>query len=401
MRGAETAAAAPCLVRWLAVAACVVLPVLSSLCEEVAAAAAVHAPYLCVLPLGDSLTQGLWQLGSYRSYLHDLLLAETGKANALIAGHGFFGSEDEHCYVMDRTVRNGVAAHLRREGDPTASGRPSTFTMPHQGHCGWSARHVAAGLASIFNSTGKGSSHGTKQERYRASFRSCLEKAAARGKSREAAPPVLVVVTLLVGHNDAFHSAGRCALLRHKPTVHQEKQKCVEAQMEVYRRNIDDILQLLEDEYVVRQKLPLLVLFGLNPPTYFGLSDKLLHQHIRAEAQEWERRKKKAVVRLVEFEGFHVGLTVDSTHPDRHGSELLARCWMKSLRACLRSEGCDAGGGGNDDDDGDGAVRFLESAFNAWALLGLLVAALCGMMVSYVVRWRRRPHPRDRWSERN
>ncbi|ORC86845.1 uncharacterized protein TM35_000251410, partial [Trypanosoma theileri] len=121
-------------VQWLAVTMSLVLPVLLPGSVE----ATKSPPFLCVLPVGDSITQGIRRVGSYRTHLNDLLLAEANKTNAFIAGHGFMGFESEHCHASRRTTRT-ISRYISRTGGSQALGRISAFKMPHQGHCGWTS----------------------------------------------------------------------------------------------------------------------------------------------------------------------------------------------------------------------------------------------------------------------
>ncbi|ORC86846.1 uncharacterized protein TM35_000251420, partial [Trypanosoma theileri] len=143
-------------------------------------------PFLCVLPVGDSITQGNQVLGSFRSYLNDLLLAEANKTNALIAGHGFMGFESDDYTTGSRAL-----------------GRSSTFKMYHQAKWGWTSTQVLHGLENIFHGTGTTPEDRTWQKHYQDTFQLCLESAAETGKHRGVKLPVLVVTTLFVGHNDA------------------------------------------------------------------------------------------------------------------------------------------------------------------------------------------------------
>ncbi|KAH9584117.1 GDSL lipase/esterase [Trypanosoma melophagium] len=374
----------------LTVTMCLLLPVLLSGSVE----AAKSPPFLCILPVGDSITQGIQKLGSFRSHLNDLLVTHANKTYALIAGHEFMGFESGHCWASKRTART-INKYRANERDSETLNRVSSFTMPHQGHCGWTSTQVLQGLENIFNGTAATPQDRAWQKHYRDTFQSCQEKAAEAGKRRGVKLSVLVVATLFVGHNDVFYSASRCTTTQYKKKGNGENQECIERVMELYRKNIHRILEVLNAEYVGRQKLPLLVLFGLNTPTNYLPYDELLHSHIQAEVKAWQRHpsdgkcvphQTRSVVRPVSFDGFGNEMTVDTTHPDIRGSSLLGNSWMTSLLACLRADLRDASDGSVDDVGIDPGSRTIAGLF----FVTLSVAVLVCMM-----RRRKSSRPRD------
>ena len=244
---------------------------------------------LCVLPLGDSLTQGVGSHGSYRQPLHDMM---TEYLSNFTDGHG-------RRYFFSYTGSNERTCTPKK---PNEQFPDDVFTEKHEGHCGFNARSLNIALRSAISEY------------------PCLPH----------------VTTLMVGHNDAFQTARTCKLKELDASPSSRDVNCAANMMrEVLREEITSMVDLL-----LRLRRTSHVLIGINPTTRFPVLDTIIRkalEHVVAVFRPKSDGSKPGPtpslrVHLVNFTGWSSADTFDSTHPNKAGSHRLAAAWFEAIK---------------------------------------------------------------------
>eukprot|EP00744_Colponema_vietnamica_P014867 GILI01020818.1.p1 GENE.GILI01020818.1~~GILI01020818.1.p1 ORF type:complete len:416 (+),score=43.78 GILI01020818.1:53-1300(+) len=305
---------------------------------------------LCMLQLGDSLTQGVGRYPSYREILRFPLKywwrnysAQSGKPSNSIT---YVGSELHRCTPKQPSIPFPV--------------NPEQPSQPHEGHCS------------------RGST--------------AISKALSDNVASYPCSPTLSMV--LMGHNDAFQVARLCKLkedLRGSvvavrngdrfvlslqdrqtgselikpenedtttPTIdgifraafvpkeQMARRACVANHLGTLAENVKAVLSaLLKDGTSSQLHEPKVVLWGLNPPVGFPVIDSELrsviysacsgyaHSVLPKNSSSKNSNTNLLVCRLVAFEGFLPGThTFDSTHPNDDGATLMAAAWLEGVQ---------------------------------------------------------------------
>lgn len=339
-------------------------------------AAAVNAPppppsVLCLLPIGDSLTQGVDKYGSYRQYLPELLV-EMEQKRLVAAAHEEGGAADTSPVVPQLVVRFAGSQKrtctLKHTTIPFAK---DTFLAPHEGHCGWNSRlvfeHVQHQLAAwLQGTTPAPNAHFPVTRRSRNAFEAApsmtpaprwaihpyaqqcggLRDAAAAGEANDDAvtgqPRAPDAVLFLVGHNDAFQAAKFCKVTEGlsvkdaSPRLTVCVAKFLQGFEQYVTQTIVALLSTFPDLHIV---------LGLNPTTRFPVIDAELHRilhsivmkeelvddHMGERGDTLRVRPHRQQVGLASFDGWSTEHTFDSTHPNPEGARLMAKGWVKGL----------------------------------------------------------------------
>lgn len=281
-------------------------------------------PTLCLLPIGDSLTQGVGSYGSYRPHLASLIESKhphlspnncgdvRAAAGGARGGVQYFGSQRRTC-----TPKRPLLPYV---GD--------VYTMPHEGHCSWNSRllleHLRRSLprppstAAVVPLPFTG--------RFSSGYEH-LRKMCEHG--------VVDASLLLIGHNDGFQAARHCRLREGAGYRDRDKAstQCVAKFLSEFESNLAAIVTLLLDTFSepssssARNRSR--VIIGLNPTTHFGVVDVVLHEAIHTVVAEYGRGRTTTV----SFDGWSAEHTFDSTHPNERGTLLMAQRWYDGIVA--------------------------------------------------------------------
>ena len=249
----------------------------------------------CILPLGDSLTQGVGDYGAYR-YVLKKKFTEDSKQDV-----GFIGSQLHTCTP-------------KFPGKPFAKGKFGP--LAHEGHCGFSSARLLKELPTSFAS----------QE-----FRDSLD--AADGCTA-------ISVLLLIGHNDAFQVAKLCKILE---GAKKGGESCAQNHLRELKANLRSIVELVttnlqKPSVGSASKLPPLHFYlGENPSTGFPVIQSeivtILKSTVESLTEAWVGHGAPSI-QLVRFPGWTIGKdTFDTTHPNQHGCELMANSWYAAMKA--------------------------------------------------------------------
>jgi lysophospholipase L1-like esterase len=235
---------------------------------------------ICVLPLGDSLTQGVGSHGSYREPLQELMKAHFA-AN--------LSSEGSRRYALEYVGSNERTCTPKHPNDPYAG---DEFVERHEGHCGFNANNVYA----VF-------------------MKEAVEYSCAPH-----------IVLLMAGHNDAFQAARVCKLRERDATPSGRHKACAN---EMMWKQFHKSMTLMIDAALLRFRKTTHVLVGMNPTTHFPVLDGILHGVLHDLEKVFSKEPR---VRFVEFYGWSEADTFDSTHPNKAGNMRMAQAWFQALR---------------------------------------------------------------------
>lgn len=294
-----------------------------------------------MLPVGDSLTRGVAQHGSYRPHLLAQLNRST-VANIRTAG----------------TLRGTCVVG---KPDVAFNGKGAADATPHEGHCNWDSGALLRHVKQLLQPRGDPDAHALQ-----AVARSLHEADCG------VAAGVLHYHTalLLVGHNDVFRVARACRVKERcdaslapkghntpdvdldSPASLSRPLRCAIAMLrDGLAKNIRELMQLLAAAAAPPLKrvqhgrptaqTPTLIV-GVNPPTGFPCLDVLLQREVEGALAEAQRAAdlvaaknsslRRSVGRAV-FVGFTPGPhTFDTTHPNDRGARLMADGWFHAIQ---------------------------------------------------------------------
>ena len=187
--------------------------------------------HLRVLPLGDSLTQGVGSYESYRRPLYQKLI------------HMYPGTTIEFI-----GTRNGTC--IPKHPEAFAPPLHRDFSPLHEGHCNWDSsrlrKHLPSALAQIPRDS-------------------------------------VDVILFLIGHNDIFNIARTCKL---REGIANDKPDCVRSYLASKTEpNLRHMMELLRD-HSPKARLYL----GLNPPAGFIYPTQELHRVLKGFSPAWVHR---------------------------------------------------------------------------------------------------------------
>ncbi|CUG69418.1 membrane-associated protein, putative [Bodo saltans] len=337
---------------------------------------------LCILPLGDSLTQGVGAHGSYRSHLFDLLQSRHANLNSHHHRNSIIGNNN------NRIERSKLGVTFIGSSNRTCTPKKplerfphDTFDQPHEGHCSWNSRQLSEYVLSFIEHQSKGRAlvDGDVSAETPAPPPSVFGVGGAdeaerlflaRGKQHAAATyakkcrfGAVDVSLLLIGHNDAFQAARKCKIKEAIPISGASDKKnaalanaaalkdtkaaaCVSQFLADFETNVVNLVDGLFEAYPLMR-----LVVGLNPTTNFPVVDVVLH-HILLSVVGEHGRGRSNVATFDDWERRH---TFDSTHPNEMGSKYMALRWYEAMRQLpvpLVQLVTATGVGGGDRDDG-------------------------------------------------
>lgn len=275
---------------------------------------------LCLLPLGDSLTQGVGKHGSYRPVLETLIHQRAPHVSVLYGG------------TSNRTC-TPKKPNVIFQGD--------SYDLPHEGHCSWNSRQLYELLKQKLIDNKQGmleyarSCRGTREVGEPTLEELRVDSGGGNGAERSF---TIDVVLLLIGHNDAFQAARHCRAIEAPPLdpkqhhasdgsehmlLYSSTARCVTTFLQEYETNLQNILSLLISAFPLVK-----IIVGLNPTTRFPVVDAVLHQVILSVVGEYGQGQTGTVA----FDGWNRDSTFDSTHPNAAGNLIMAEAWWRGMR---------------------------------------------------------------------
>jgi hypothetical protein len=328
---------------------------------------AAELPRWCILPIGDSLTQGVGSHGSYRESLAAALVTQTRGVSRV----GFAGTRTRPCIAKKPdAVFNDATAEEKSSPELQSNFGPSD--LRHEGHCNWDSASLLRHWRSLVaNGTSGGGGGGAP-----ATAPTNATTTMGAATTTRCGPLEYHTALLMVGHNDAFRIARMCKVREGCSATTwapaRAVREAVEASIDVpdtlpqnlrcalanvkrgFQKNLEQLLASLLDnaagpppsrvaKFQGAQDPPRIVL-GVNPPTGFPCIDVMLRRAIGQAVLELRNGANGTATRasvakrdldriaVAHFSGFERGVhTFDSTHPNAKGGALLGQHWADAL----------------------------------------------------------------------
>jgi lysophospholipase L1-like esterase len=289
-------------------------------------------PQYCLLPIGDSLTAGVGDHGSYREPLLKRLRKDSFGVSVVLTA----GSQLHPC-----TPKKPDVPFVKDDGEP------------HEGHCNWDSTRLLQHWRDLQPQSSGGGAMGAE----------------ATNRTRGCSSASFHTALLMAGHNDVFRIAKACRVREgcaatwapkghdlpeaslNAPEALPPHLRCAHAML---RKGFHENMFNLTMDLLTQARRPPgrvfrvsgldetpAVVIGLNPPTGFPCLDAMLHHQIdrvvsRAQTaidaalgvagnvpQGWPFAMRRVAV--AKFSSFAQGAhTFDSTHPNHIGCQLLA-----------------------------------------------------------------------------
>eukprot|EP00754_Rhynchopus_humris_P029193 Rhum_TRINITY_DN1519_c0_g1::Rhum_TRINITY_DN1519_c0_g1_i1::g.4384::m.4384 len=258
----------------------VVCQALLLLCLRTAVACADTLVPVTVLPLGDSITQGVDPNLSYRAALHS-------KAKAKGYDLRFVGAVKGTCYRGFKPEREKIVPYNRAEVEAVPAGVLSPY---HEGHCGFTTGDWLA---------------------YTAKGGGLVEPAAG-----------VEAVLLHIGTNDVINQIRtKRTTKRHLPELDGGTAK-----------NIQTLVEWAANAYPHSHVYVAKIIPNMSPLLTNYLNNRIAEGVAKAAAQGLR-------VSVVGVQGFaQERHTVDTTHPNAEGEGLLADAWLAALEELLSTK---------------------------------------------------------------
>ena len=258
----------------------VVCQALLLLCLRTAVACADTLVPVTVLPLGDSITQGVDPNLSYRAALHS-------KAKAKGYDLRFVGAVKGTCYRGFRPDREKILSYNRAEAEAVPAGVLSPY---HEGHCGFTTYDWLA---------------------YAAKGGGLVEPAAS-----------VEAVLLHIGTNDVINQIrSKRTTKHHLPELDTGTAK-----------NIQTLVEWTANAYPRSHVYVAKIIPNMSPLLTNYLNKRIAEGVAKAATQGLR-------VSVVGVQGFaQEKHTVDTTHPNEEGEGLLADAWLSAMEGLLSTK---------------------------------------------------------------